>query len=155
MLQHVNAASAAINTREKDAKISLRCKDSVIFVEGFCADFSVSTPVLSGADCQDFVWGVDYKTLLNLCKYAKKEEIVFTLNTESVTLSADVGGNAFDIRVAGYQKFYERKVDSVALSHCFARNVKDSSDLINAIDSVNYAAARKDTRKHLCGINLR
>ena len=65
MLQHVAAASAAIDTRAKDAMVILRLKDSVIFVEGFCHDFNVSGFILVSTDCPDFVWGVDYKTLLN------------------------------------------------------------------------------------------
>lgn len=159
MLQHVTAAAAAIDTREKDSAIILRLKDSVIFVEGFCHDFNVSGFILVSTDCPDFVWGVDYKTLLNLCKFAKKEEIVFTANTENVKLSASVNGHAFDIRAIVCDKIQridaKEEGDTVALSHCFAKNVKTGSYLLNTIDSVSYAAARKDVRKHLCGINFK
>ena len=158
MLQHVTAAAAAINTRAKDAMIILRLKDSVIFVESFCHDFNVSGFILVSTDCPDFVWGVDYKTLLNLCKYAKKEEIIFTANTENVSLSASVNGQSVDIRAIVCDKIQridaKKEGDSIALHHCFANNAKNNG-LINAIDSVSYAAARKDIRKHLCGINLK
>ena len=159
LLQHVTAAAAAINTRAKDAMIILRMKDDTLFVEGFCHDFSVSSFIPVQNDCPGFVWGVDYKTLLNLCKYAKKEEIIFTANTENVALSASVNGNAFDIRTIVCDKIQridaKEEGDSIALSHCFANNVKTGSELLNAIDSVSYAAARKDIRRCLCGVNLK
>ena len=154
LLQHVTAAGYAIDTRAKDAMIILRHKGSVIFVEGFCHDFNVSGFILVSTDCPDFVWGVDYKTLLNLCKYAKKDEIVFTANTENVTLSASVNGHAFDIRAIVCDKIQKidakEEGDSIALNHCFSNN-----DLINVIDSVSYAAAKKDIRRFLCGVNFR
>ena len=158
MLQHVTAAAAAIDTRAKDAMIILRLKDSVIFVEGFCYDFSVSGFIPVSTDCPDFVWYVDYKTLLNLCKYAKKEEVVFMANTENVTLSASVNGYVFDISAIVCDKIQRmsggKEWGSIALSHCFANNAKNN-ELINAIDSVSYAAAKKDIRRFLCGVNFR
>ena len=157
MLQHVTAAAAAIDTRAKDAMIILRLKGSVIFVEGFCYDFSVSGFIPVSTDCPDFVWYVDYKTLLNLCKYAKKEEIVFTANTENVSLSASLNGNAFDIRAIVCDKIQRmggKEGGNVALNYCFANNAKNN-ELINAIDSVSYAAAKKDIRRFLCGVNFR
>lgn len=157
MLQHVTAASAAINTRAKDAMIILRNKGSVIFVEGFCYDFSVSCFTLVSTDCPDFTWYVDYKTLLNLCKYAKKEEIVFTANTENVKLSASVNGHAFDIRAIVCDKIQRmdgKEGGSIALKHCLKNNAKNN-ELINAIDSVSYAAAKKDIRRVLYGVNFR
>ena len=159
LLQHVTAAAAAINTRAKDAMIILRMKDSTLFVEGFCHDFNVSGFILVSTDCPNFVWGVDYKTLLNLCKFAKKEEIIFTANTENVSLSASVNGHSFDIRTIVCDKIQridaKEEGDSIALSHCFANNVKTGSELLNAIDNVSYAAARKDIRRCLCGVNLK
>ena len=159
MLNYVIAAGYAIDTRAKDAMISLHLKDSVIFVRGFCHDFDVSSFILVSTDCPDFIWGVDYKTLLDLCKYAKKEEIVFTANTENVRLSASVNGHVFDIRAIVCDKTQKidakEEGDNVALRHCFANNVKNGSDLLNAIDSVSYAAAKKDARKCLCGINFK
>jgi len=157
MLDHVTAAAAAINTRAKDAMVILRAKDSTLFVEGFCYDFSVSGSIHVQNDCPDFVWYVDYKTLLNLCKYAKKEEIVFTANTENVSLSASVNGYAFDIRAIVCDKIQRmdgKEGGSIALSHCFANNAKNN-ELINVIDSVSYAAAKKDIRRFLCGVNFR
>ena len=158
MLQHVTAAAAAIDTRAKDAMVILRLKDSVIFVEGFCHDFNVSGFILVSTDCPNFVWGVDYKTLLNLCKFAKKDEIIFTANTENVSLSASVNGYDFDIRAIVCDKIQridaKEEGDNVALSHCFSKNAKNNG-LINVIDSVSYAAAKKDTRRFLCGVNLK
>lgn len=158
MLQHVTAAGYAIDTRAKDAMITLRLKDSVIFIDGFCHDFSVSGFILVSTDCPDFVWGVDYKTLLNLCKYAKKDEIVFSANTENVALSASVNGHAFDIRAIVCDKIRridaKEEGDSIVLNHCFANNAKNN-ELINAIDIVSYAAAKKDTKRFLCGVNFR
>lgn len=157
MLQHVTAAATAFNTRAKDAMIIFRLQKSTLFVEGFCYDFNVSCSIPVQNDCPDLVWYVDYKTLLNLCKYAKKDEIAFTANTENVALSASVNGHAFDIPVIvcdKIQRISEKLGNSVALNHCFANNAKNN-ELINAIDSVSYAAARKDIRKQLCGVNFK
>ena len=70
MMQHVTAAAAAIDTRAKDAMIILRLKSSVIFVEGFCYDFSVSGFIPVSTDCPDFV-ADSFHLRYNCCFFTK------------------------------------------------------------------------------------
>ena len=153
------AVGFAIDTKDQNAKIGLRLRESVVDLFAGNRVFSVTRSVLVNTDSCGFSCSVEYTDLLAICKASKGQnplisfcpalsKVVFTL-ADNVVFNLPTYDDAVDIKHPALlccKPVYD--------GNWWAKG-KDKNQFTLALDSVFYAAGKRHIKPQYNGVNIR